>query len=326
MIKRTCITYIAILTSLLLLLIGCQANDEAEVDSYQEIVRTSPSGKYIRPLNDGAPWWEVDVTSIPDATPTPHTGTYKKNPYTVFGKTYYPKKQSSGYKETGMASWYGTKFHGKSTANGETYDLYGMTAAHKTLPLPSYVKVTNLQNGRSVVVRVNDRGPFHSNRIIDLSFAAAKKLGYADAGTARVSIESVDPKQPAVTQKTAIAKAKPTKAKPIAAKTKLVTQTKQPIDDYQPPADQHATADNTVLPKGLYLQAGAFANPDAAELYRQRLVKITKAPVFISSVAQGKQQLYRVRLGPLPNQQEIAKIQNTLSVAKLGQPTLVKQD
>lgn len=319
MIKQTCITRIAILTSLLLLLIGCQSNDEADVDSYQEIVKTSHSGKYIRPLNDGAPWWEVDVTNIPDATPTIHTGAYKKNPYTVFGKTYYPKNESTGYKETGMASWYGTKFHGKSTANGEMYDLYGMTAAHKTLPLPSYVKVTNLQNGRSVVVRVNDRGPFHSNRIIDLSFAAAKKLGYADAGTARVKVESVDPKRPVTAQKTAVAKAKPAVAKPV-------TPVKEPIDQYQPPADQHATADNTVLAKGLYLQAAAFANPDAAELYRQRLMKIINAPVFISSIAQGDQQFYRVRLGPLPNQQEIAKIQNTLSVAKLGQPTLVKQD
>src|SRR5690606_4085974 len=99
------------------------------------------------------------------------------------------------YPETGTASWYGTKFHGQPTANGEKYDLYGMSAAHKTLPLPSYVKVTNLDNGRSVTLRVNDRGPFYSDRVIDLSFAAAKKLGYAETGTARVKVEGIDPQQ-----------------------------------------------------------------------------------------------------------------------------------
>ena len=95
----------------------------------------------------------------------------------------------------GTASWYGTKFHGRDTANGETFDLYGMTAAHKTLPLPSYVKVTNLENGRVVTLRVNDRGPFYSDRIIDLSFAAAKKLGFAEKGVARVKVEGIDPHQ-----------------------------------------------------------------------------------------------------------------------------------
>ncbi|MFP3519286.1 septal ring lytic transglycosylase RlpA family protein, partial [Pseudomonas sp. SIMBA_077] len=96
---------------------------------------------------------------------------------------------------SGTASWYGTKFHGQNTANGEVYDLYGMSAAHKTLPLPSYVKVTNLDNNRSVILRVNDRGPFYSDRIIDLSYAAAKKLGYAETGTARVKVEGIDPQQ-----------------------------------------------------------------------------------------------------------------------------------
>ncbi|WP_164650876.1 septal ring lytic transglycosylase RlpA family protein, partial [Pseudomonas viridiflava] len=124
-----------------------------------------------------------DVSRIPDATPTLHTGPYKANPYTVLGKTYFPMSESKRYVASGTASWYGTKFHGQNTANGEVYDLYGMSAAHKTLPLPSYVKVTNLDNNRTVILRVNDRGPFYSDRIIDLSYAAAKKLGYAESGT-----------------------------------------------------------------------------------------------------------------------------------------------
>src|SRR5690606_6038670 len=102
---------------------------------------------YNRPHRDGAPWWDVDVSRIPDAVPMPHYGRFKANPYTVMGKTYYPIQDSRRYVATGIASWYGTKFHGQATANGEAYDLYGMTAAHKTLPLPSYVRVTNLENG-----------------------------------------------------------------------------------------------------------------------------------------------------------------------------------
>lgn len=132
-------------------------------------VRSMPGLDINRAHKDGAPWWDVDVSRIPDATPTLHTGAYKANPYTVLGKTYFPMSDSKRYVASGTASWYGTKFHGQNTANGEVYDLYGMSAAHKTLPLPSYVKVTNLDNNRTVILRVNDRGPFYSDRIIDLS-------------------------------------------------------------------------------------------------------------------------------------------------------------
>lgn len=144
---------------------------------------------------DGAPIVPVVAERIPDAIPRVDqiTRAGNKNPYTVFGKTYHLLPTSKGYKETGMASWYGTKFQGRPTANGEKYNLYAMTAAHKTLPIPAYVKVTNLDNQRSVVVRVNDRGPFHSDRIIDLSYAAAVKLGYAEKGTARVEVTAIDP-------------------------------------------------------------------------------------------------------------------------------------
>ncbi|RLU09367.1 septal ring lytic transglycosylase RlpA family lipoprotein, partial [Pseudomonas prosekii] len=158
-------------------------------------VRATPGLDINRAHKDGAPWWDVDVSRIPDATPTLHSGPYKANPYTVLGKTYFPLQESKTYVASGTASWYGTKFHGQNTANGEVYDLYGMSAAHKTLPLPSYVRVTNLDNHKTVVLRVNDRGPFYSDRIIDLSYAAAKKLGYAETGTARVKVEGIDPQQ-----------------------------------------------------------------------------------------------------------------------------------
>ena len=123
----------------------------------------------------------------------PHYGRVKANPYTVLGKSYYPINDARTYRETGTASWYGTKFHDQLTANGERYDLYGMTAAHKTLPLPSFARVTNLDNGQSVVVRVNDRGPFHEGRVIDLSYAAAVKLGIVARGTGRVEVRALSP-------------------------------------------------------------------------------------------------------------------------------------
>lgn len=143
---------------------------------------------------DSAPLYQVDPATIRNAIPREDviTRAGNKNPYTVLGKTYHLLPSSKNYVEEGVASWYGTKFHGRPTANGEPYSLYAMTAAHRTLPIPAYVKVTNLDNQRTAIVRVNDRGPFHNNRIIDLSYAAAVKLGYDKQGTARVRVEAID--------------------------------------------------------------------------------------------------------------------------------------
>jgi rare lipoprotein A len=137
--------------------------------------------------------------SIPDAVPRVEPRSRYGNPpyYDVFGKRYYVLSSGSGYVERGVASWYGPGFHKLRTSTGEPYDMYGMTAAHKTLPLPAYVRVTNLQNGRSVVVRVNDRGPFVGNRIIDLSYTAAAKLDMLRDGTAMVEVRELDPMAPA---------------------------------------------------------------------------------------------------------------------------------
>jgi len=195
---------------------------------------------FKRPKKDGKPSWDVDVSKIPDAVPQPHSGSYKNNPYEVLGKTYYPLSSASGYREVGLASWYGTLFHSNPTANGEVYDLYGMTAAHKTLPLPSYVRVTNLSNGKSVILRVNDRGPFYSDRIIDLSYAAAKKLGYDESGVARVQVEGIDPKQwqakhgkrltlPPVTPKPPPFAAPNATKQPLVAKKKSVARSRWPV-------------------------------------------------------------------------------------------------
>ena len=170
-----------------------------------------------------------------DAIPKKEAYTKGANPnsYVVRGKKYHVKKTHTGYKEQGTASWYGKQFHGKKTANAEKYDMYKMTAAHKSLPIPSYVKVTNLENHKTIIVRVNDRGPFHSNRIIDLSYAAAQKLGMHQKGTAKVEVEAITVGGKAITLADSTA-AKP-EAKKVSAKhvTKKATA-KKPAGKKQP--------------------------------------------------------------------------------------------
>lgn len=279
---------------------------------------------YKQSSSDGAPWWDKDVSNIPDATPMPHYGPVKASPYVVLGKKYYPMQSAHAYRESGTASWYGTKFHGLKTANGETYDLYGMTAAHKTLPLPSYVKVTNLDNGKTVTLRVNDRGPFYSDRIIDLSFAAAKKLGYAEKGVARVKVEGIDPEQ-WWAQRGQKPPVMGSYSPPEPVQTSVV-------EVYVPPVQQHAGA---VLPvevspqaesRGIYLQVGAFANPDAAQLLRDKVSSLSTATVRVSSVVRDQQVLHRVRIGPLGSTRQAEELRQQVQYAGLGNPTLVNID
>lgn len=144
---------------------------------------------------DAYPDTPEDVANVPDAVPKvePRSRSGNRSSYSVWGKTYHVLDDPTGYAAEGRASWYGVKFQGYDTANGDTYDMYKMSAAHRSLPLPSYARVTNLDNGRKVIVRVNDRGPFHSDRLIDLSYAAAARLGILKGGTGRVRVEAIDP-------------------------------------------------------------------------------------------------------------------------------------
>lgn len=322
-----------------LLLASCSSS-RAPSSSSPTQAGSSMSGPddFNRPHKDGAPWWDVDVSKIQDAVPMPHYGPVKASPYVVFGKQYYPLTDARRYVATGPASWYGTKFHGQATANGEAYDLYGMTAAHKTLPLPSYVRVTNLENGKSVILRVNDRGPFYSDRIIDLSFAAAKKLGYAEKGTAQVRVEGIDPTEWWAQQGRPVPMmmAQPKMAKVQGAQVEQLKLASAPVEQYSPPPQQHAAAtvpvqidskkNGSAAASGLYLQVGAFANPDAAELLKDKLSQTVSAPVFINSVARNQQILHRVRLGPISSQGEADRVRDSIRVANLGQATLVKAE
>lgn len=173
----------------------------------QPVKPTKPAGKYddlfdIIPTaeKDSGPAQSKDMSHVVDAVPRYEKRTIagNKSPYKVKGIVYHVMDEPKGFKEVGMASWYGNKFHGRNTSNGEVYDMYGMTGAHKSLPIPSYVRVTNLKNNKTIVVRINDRGPFAHGRVIDLSYAGAQKLGYVHAGTAKVVVEYIDfPNQPA---------------------------------------------------------------------------------------------------------------------------------
>ena len=233
----------------------------------------------------------VDVSKVPDAVPRNEPPNERNSrPYSVFGVSYRPLKTAKGYRERGVASWYGKKFHGQRTANGETYDMYAMSAAHKTLPLPSYLRVRNLNNGKSVIVRVNDRGPFRENRIVDLSYAAAAKLGIIGTGTGVVEVEALSGDEP-VTQVTARA----------------------PEPEPLPPAS---------VPR-LYLQVGAFTSRDNAENLKLRLTRADLKSVHIQNTDLDATPLYRVRIGPLDSVDESDRLAVRVAAQGLPNPIVV---
>lgn len=225
--------------------------------------------------------------SVPDMVPRTEPRSRYGNPpfYDVMGKRYFVLSSSVGYVERGVASWYGPGFHKVRTSTGETYDMYGMTAAHKTLPLPAYVRVTNLQNGRSIVVRVNDRGPFVGNRIIDLSYTAASKLDMLRNGTAMVEVRSLEA---------------------VSSNTPLVAQVAEP-----PPAPAPAPAADVTtvaVPRALYIQAGAFSDPRNADRLLEKLRGGGYGKVFVQDNEIAGRRMYRVRIGPVPNVAEFDRV------------------
>jgi len=178
-----------------LLVVTLAACSSSRTSTSTKASSNSSKGGYY--LDDGPPQASVDLAKVKDAVPRsePLSATGNK-PYVVFGKTYVPLKSNKGFRQKGTASWYGKKFHGKRTSSGETYDMYKMTAAHTVLPIPSYAQVTNLNNGRSIIVKVNDRGPFKHNRVIDLSYAAALKLDVVRSGTGQVELIAIGENTP----------------------------------------------------------------------------------------------------------------------------------
>jgi rare lipoprotein A len=277
---------LAVLGVVAWLLGGCAgepAREAGEIGLPDDLpVREAP------PLKDGTPPLRADILAIPDALPRPEplTMTGNKSPYTVLGRTYRVMPSAAGHRERGLGSWYGTKFHGQKTSLGEDYDVYAMTAAHKTLPIPCFARVTNLENGKRIIVRVNDRGPFHAERMIDLSFAAAYRLGYADRGTAMLELEVLDPQAPEwVARRNA-----------SGATSRAVA------------AAGGAPARRT------WLQAGAFRSMDSARSLQQTLTPQIAQEVAIHS----QSGWHRVRVGPLETTSALQQVRERLLAMHLG--------
>lgn len=250
-----------------------------------KMIPSKKGGGYYK---DDGPGEEVpaNLDEIPDAEPK-WEPLYKPalKPYTVLGKSYVPQSSLQPFKQRGLASWYGKKFHGQKTSNGEIYNMFGMSAAHTTLPLPSYVRVRNLSNDRTVIVRVNDRGPFHSGRIIDLSYTASHKLGLIGRGSGEVEIETVMPGEKGTTYAS------------VGSPTKPVVV---------PPPVEARPMDRSIdenIPPGIYLQFGAYANRQSADGLRNELTREMEwapQPIRLSSTGT----IHRIQMGPFATRAE----------------------
>lgn len=274
------------------------------------------SGCGMLGTQDGAPAFNIDVSTIPDAVPRPEPRSRYGNPefYDVAGKRYFVLKSSKGYHEQGLASWYGTKFHGRKTSSGEIYDMLAMTAAHKRLPLPTYLEVTNLENGKKAVVKVNDRGPFRKGRILDLSYAAAAKLGMLKKGTARVSIRAIEPQLPADRPQVLTLNTQP-----------AVDTTFQPLPGTPTPVASAAPGrQDSTTGSALFLQVGAFRERLNAERLRDRLLEeLAPAGIHISTTLRADRPIYRVSIGPLPTSQDAVAVAEKLASLGLGATRVV---
>jgi len=233
---------------------------------------------------DRAPKGDFDVSGLADATPRyePPRSAGNKSSYTVWGKSYQVLGSNERYVQRGTASWYGEKFHGHKTSNGETFDMYAMSAAHKNLRIPGYARVTNLDNGRSVIVRVNDRGPFHGDRLIDLSYAAAKKLGYLGNGTARVEVAAINVRSDG-----------------------SMTMAGRPFGDAPV-----RTADNEN--RALFVQLGSFSQRDPAQTLLDRARRVVGNPMRVREVVTASGRFHRVQVGPFNNEGEALEAQTLL--------------
>jgi len=281
-----------------LTLAGCASQPHEEPDAPRPAAPREAAIVPAAPLEDGTPAFRPEILTMPEALPRPEpvTEAGNKSPYNVLGATYFVKPVPAGFRERGLASWYGTKFHGQYTSNGEPYDVYTMTAAHKTLPIPCYVRVTNLENGRRLVLRVNDRGPFHDGRVMDLSYAAAYRLGYADKGTALIEYEVLDPGAP-----------------------EWVARRREAAGDARVAASQPPA-------RKTYVQAGAFRSMDGARSLQQTLASLLGGQeVSIHRSGSGPEPWYRVRVGPLETTEALVDTQRRLAAVSLGAARVVTE-
>ena len=259
------------------------------------------------------------LDDIPDAEPKweplhkPAT-----RPYVVLGKEYTPNTTLKPYKARGIASWYGKKFHGQKTSIGEPYDMFAMTAAHTTLALPSYARVTNVQTGKSVVVRVTDRGPFHADRVIDLSYTAAYKLGLINGGSGQVEVEAIIPGEAG---STTYAQVTP----PVAAEREEYLRLTQRMAQEEKPVQTAAVSSvngNGPLPAGVYLQLGAFANADNADNLKNHLGRELDWLAEPMRVVPGNG-IHRIQVGPYTSRADADRVAERIRSSHGFKPTVV---
>lgn len=278
---------------------GQQASDRSAdtTETNKGNDRDTAGGRYAM-SGDAYPLEPPDVSDVPNAEPRdePRSRAGNRSTYEVWGKTYHVLPDADGYSKRGLASWYGEKFHGYATSNGEIYDMYKMSAAHRSLPLPTYARVTNERNGQSVIVRVNDRGPFHSDREIDLSYAAAARLDILDEGTGSVKVEAIDPAQWQA-QKSGGASAPQVVSRP----EPTASQT-SPSSPSSPSSDSQAQAPKQSDESAVYLQIAALGSAQTAQQLQSRM----NAELAHEVRVQERDDVYRVQVGPVAADQETA--------------------
>ncbi len=273
----------------------------------------SRSGGYYK---DDGPGRDIpaDIAAIPDAVPRiERHAPANFRPYEVFGVRYVPIGEDQPYRQEGVASWYGRKFHGEKTANGETYDMYAMTAAHPTLPIPSYARVTRVGTQRSVIVRINDRGPFHPGRIIDLSYVAAAKLGLIGPGSGRVVVQAItnaDIRAGRYPASPLMASA-PASPPPDAAQARPVGLPAEPLAPLPSLAPVPSVSESP-QPGGIYLQFGAFSSAQNAQSLAQRVNTEAAGQAGPATVIH-QPPLYKVRMGPYLSRDEAAHTASRLA-------------
>lgn len=268
---------------------GCSSEPVTEENKPAEsvVTETTTDSRY-KLAQDKAPDQAFDASQIKELTPVyePPSAKGNRSPYTVWGKQYEVLPSGVGYKTQGIASWYGKKFHGYATANGEVYDMYQLSAAHKSLPLPSYVLVTNLENQRQVLVRVNDRGPFHEDRVIDLSYAAAMRLGMLKNGTAKVKLETIDP----------------------------ITW-----NGGMDPSLNHLTPP-------VMVQVAAMSKVDSAQRIKSNLSKKTPQKIQVVSTEVKQRLLHKVQIGPVATRSELQTLIEMLVKEGFIRPIVLEVD
>ncbi|PWV74903.1 septal ring lytic transglycosylase RlpA family protein [Halomonas sp. A11-A] len=313
------------------LLAGCAGSGGQAPSSSSEMRSAAPSaaptsgGRYAM-SGDAYPMDPPDVSQIPDAVPRlePLSRGGNRPTYEVWGKTYQVLPDARGYARQGTASWYGEKFHGYATSNGEIYDMYKMTAAHRSLPLPSFVRVTSLDNGRSVIVRVNDRGPFHNDREIDLSYAAAARLGILERGTGRVKVEAIDVEQWLAENggggsRSATAAVAPP-ARQAASQVALAPAPQTtPVASAAAPANGAAASGSPADGRPIYLQIAALGSAESAQALQARLQAELSRPVRVATSTG----VHRVQVGPLASADQVEPVRGELRRAGFEQSFVV---